>query len=111
MSNRIDIELRYALQCLLRGDGEGFYESAGDVLDSMDENYDEPVPIKLYAAYRSTPDFHSHGPTFISAHLTFEGAKKAIYPLKDYDFTPEPSGTHWTGPDGYGLISVIEVQA
>lgn len=55
--------------------------------------------MKLYVAFRSVPDYYAGPAPFKSVHLTLDGAIKALYPTKDYDFRKWPGRDVWEGPD------------
>lgn len=66
--------------------------------------------MQVFGAYRSYPDYNAPSPILVSLHMTFEGARRALYPDKDYEFTKSnySPGT-WNGPDGFGMIRLLEV--
>lgn len=65
----------------------------------------------VYGAFLSGPVGSDHPPSLLSLHKTFEGAKKALYPNKDYEFKPSSYlSDSWNGPDGCGLIMLLEIQ-
>ena len=67
--------------------------------------------MEIYLAFNSEPDYSAGTPRFKSAHKTFEGAKKSLFPDKDYNFHQwSHNPKTWEGPDGYGLIRLVEVQ-
>lgn len=66
----------------------------------------------VYAAFNSTPDYHGRGPSLKSLHETFEGAVRSLYPDRE-DFQAafrETLPGEWDGPDGFGLVRIVEVQ-
>jgi hypothetical protein len=68
--------------------------------------------MKVYAAFRTSPDYHSSGAFLVSIHLSKYGAINALYPDKQYEFSPVFSRRGvWTGPDGFGEVREIEVLA
>lgn len=71
--------------------------------------------MKVYAAYRSVPDYTAPSPSLVSLHKTLEGAKRALYPDRE-DFRQafrkanKPLQDTWIGPDGFGEIRLMEVK-
>ena len=70
--------------------------------------------MQVYAAFKSIPDYHGPPPTLVSLHETLVGAMKALYPDESHErfrnmFTERRSGV-WEGPDGFGLVRLMEVQ-
>lgn len=65
--------------------------------------------MKVYAAFRSYPDYHAGPPSLHSLHETLEGAIESLYPDKEYAFRQWPGKDIWEGPDGFGLIKLMEV--
>lgn len=62
----------------------------------------------VYGAFRSYP--YSSYINLVSLHETFEGAKEALYPNKDYDFKPSSYlPDTWNGPDGFGVIKLLQI--
>lgn len=67
--------------------------------------------MQVFAAFRSSPDYHSSGRSLVSLHQTFGGAKKALFPDKDYHFVQSPYRKNtFTGPDGFGEIERMEIK-
>lgn len=70
--------------------------------------------MKVYAAFRSVPDYHASSAPLVSLHHSLEGAKIALYPDKPVFrdmFTKSTFVTDsWHGPDGFGSIRIIEVK-
>lgn len=69
--------------------------------------------MEVYAAFKSVPDYSGPGPVLVSLHNSFEGAKTALYPERDYEFRLSTSLSRdktWYGPGGYGMIRQMEVK-
>lgn len=70
----------------------------------------------VYAAFRSVPDYTAPSPPLHSLHETLEGAIKALYPNESEErlramFTKSTySKDTWNGPDGFGMVRLIEVE-
>jgi hypothetical protein len=67
--------------------------------------------IKIYAAFNSVPDYTAPAPSLRSLHESLDGAKKALYPDREdfrNSFREYKPGV-WDGPDGFGLIRLMEV--
>lgn len=65
----------------------------------------------VYAAFRSVPDYSAGAPPLISVHKTLEGAKRALYPNNNYEFITDGYNLNeWIGPDGFGLIRLMEIK-
>lgn len=69
---------------------------------------------RVYAAFRSVPDYTAPSPPLKSLHRTLEGALHSLYPDRE-DFrnafrhtSTDPD--EWEGPDGFGLIRLMEVE-
>lgn len=67
--------------------------------------------MTVYVAFRSVPDYTAGAPALHSIHITLRGAIEALYPDKPewWDFR-RSSNDEWHGPDGYGLVRLMEVQ-
>lgn len=68
---------------------------------------------EVYAAFRSVPDYHAGPAPLVSLHRTWEGAARALYPEGDeYQslFHRWTNKKVWQGPDGFGLIRLMEVK-
>lgn len=77
---------------------------------------------KVYAAFRSSPDYASSPTTLVSLHETLDGATMALYPETKQTnnlrsrkaftrgITISGADSWWTGPDGYGLIKLMEIK-
>lgn len=72
--------------------------------------------MEVYAAFKSVPDYYAGSPPLVSLHKTLDGAVKALYPDNE-DFqnsfrawTSSITGPTWEGPDGFGLIRLLEVK-
>lgn len=65
--------------------------------------------MQVYVALRSVPDYSAPAPSFKSVHLSLKGAIDSLYPNSDYDFHKWPGKDVWEGPDGFGMIKLVEV--
>lgn len=68
--------------------------------------------MKVYVAFNSRPDYSSPSPTFKSLHETLEGAIESLYPGNERfqrDFRKHLVEDRWYGPDGYGMVRLMEV--
>lgn len=66
---------------------------------------------KVYAAFRSAPDYTAPPPSLVSLHKTLGGAINALYPDKAYNFTKSTRFENvWVGPDGFGQIKLLEIK-
>lgn len=72
--------------------------------------------MEVYAAFRTSPDYHAPPATLHSLHTTLEGAILALYPDRaDFReaFTERTNryGTmrYWEGPDGFGMVKLMEI--
>jgi hypothetical protein len=70
--------------------------------------------MEVYVALKSVPDYtQAPWAPFHSVHTTLEGAIKALYPdRKDFQsqFKKWPTNKVWEGPDGFGMVKLVEVQ-
>jgi hypothetical protein len=67
--------------------------------------------MRVFAAYRSVPDYTAGPASLLSLHETLEGAIHALYPDRE-DFRAafrEEANYSWTGPDGFGSVKEMEV--
>lgn len=67
--------------------------------------------MDVYAAIKTTPDYHSSHGTLAGIATTLELAIKILYPEQQYEFHPSSSRENvWNGPDGFGEIHKLEIQ-
>lgn len=68
--------------------------------------------MKVYAAFRSVPDYTAGPAPLVSIHLSLHGAIDALYPNEQSTFTERRFRDRriWTGPDGFGEVREMEVK-
>lgn len=70
--------------------------------------------MEVYVALRSAPDYSASSPAFKSVHKTLEGAIESLYPgpsqvrFRDM-FHKWPNQDIWEGPDGFGMVKLVQL--
>lgn len=71
--------------------------------------------MDVYVALNSVPDYHAPAPSFKSVHRTLDGAILAVYPKAENErfrkmFRKWPNADVWEGPDGFGMVKLVQLQ-
>lgn len=90
-----------------------FERTSEDMIDGRQ------IEGSVYVAFRSSPDYNAAAPPIVGLYATLEGAIEALYPgetdqarrFRSQFRESSYASCVWIGPDGFGEVRLMEVNA